>query len=311
MAAREDLLNRVAAIRHAVTESQNLEVLKHQLPTSPQHETSRLFRNGLAVAGFAVLEDFLKARATEVLARCSGCSLPFEDLPDALQRFSTRGVVNAIRVQVDLRARRGEDFGSLIRATGRALASTGTPSYELSELAFGQARSNLGPDDVKEFMGAFRIQDGWGSATLIAQRMGFSSLSLRDDFQAAAIRRHSAAHEPGAETALGDLQALPAQVLGIAAAFDALLSRAASRLVSGDRKFAESGKLDPRSIAIRFVENDGTVVREVAEGKKRATARAPTVSQLLPASRKRAHKNREVLVISERKIPVGWEVTDL
>lgn len=311
MAAREDLVSRVAAIRHAVMDSKNLQVLQHQPAAPAQNEAARLFRNGLAVTGFAVLEDFLKSRTAEVLSRCSGCSLSFEELPDRLQEFTTRGVVGALRFQVDIRSRSGGDVGGLIRSAGRALASTETPAYELSDLAFGQARSNLSHGDVKDLLRAFRVPDGWRNATRIAQRMGFSSLSLRDDFQAAAGRRHQAAHRGGAEIALGDLQELPAQVLAIAVSFDALLSRAAFHLVSGDRKFAEAGKLDSSTIPIRFLDTDGKAVREVAEGKSRATARGATVAQLAPDCRQRARKQGAVLVISERRVPIAWEVTDL
>lgn len=311
MAARADLASRVAAIRHAVTDAQSLKVLQHQPASPSQNEAARLFRNGLAVAGFAVLEDFLKSRTAEVLARCSGCSLSFEHLPELLQEFSTRGVVNALRFQVDMRVRRGEDVGGLITSVGRALASTNTSAYELSSLAFGQARANLGPDDVKDLLRAFRISDGWGNTTRIAQRMGFSSLSLRDDFQAAAGRRHQAAHQAGAEVPLGDLQALPAQVLGIAVSFDAVISRAAFHLVSGDRQFAESGKLDSDSIPLRFLDSDGKMVREIAEGNRRATARSISLSQLVPACRQRAMKRGAVLIFSERRVPFAWEVTDL
>jgi hypothetical protein len=311
MTARDDFVNRVQAIRHAVTNAEGLEVLQHQPAVPAKDEAARLFRNGLAVAGFAVLEDFLRSRTAEVLGDCSSCVLAFEDLPEPLQEFSMKGVVSALKFQVDMRSRSGEDVSGLIRRAGRALASTDSAGYELSELAFGRARSNLGHDDLKELLRAFRVKDAWGNCDRLGKRMGFSSLSLRDDFQSAAQRRHAAAHRGSVEIALGDLQILPGQVLAIAATFDALLSRSAFHLVSGDQGFARSGNLEEGAIGIRFLDDDKGSVREIGEGKKRAAAIGSSFAALLPACRARAVKSGAVIIYSEKKVPVAWEVTDL
>lgn len=311
MAARDDFVDRVQAIRHAVTDSGSLEVLQHQPAVPAKDEAARLFRNGLAVAGFAVLEDFLRSRTGEVLARFTGCPLAFEDLPEALQSFTTTGVVSALKFQVDMRSRQGEDVSGLIKAAGHALASTDSSAYELSGLAFGQARSNLSRDDLKELLRAFNVKDGWGNTQKLANRMGFPALSLRDDFQATARRRHAAAHRGGAEIALGDLQELPVQILGIAATFDAVLSRSAFLLVSGDQGFAQSGSLDSASIGLRYLDADGTIVREVGEGNRRATAVGSSYGELAAACRSRASSRGAVIVYREREVPIAWEVTDL
>jgi hypothetical protein len=311
MTARDDFVNRVQAIRHAVTNAGGLEVLQHQPAAPAKDEAARLFRNGLAVAGFAVLEEFLRSRTAEVLGSCSGCALAFEDLPEPLQEFSMKGVVSALKFQVDMRSRSGEDVSGLIRRAGRALASTDSAVYELSELAFGRARSNLSHDDLKELLRGFKIKDAWGNVDRLGKRMGFSSLSLRDDFQSAAQRRHAAAHRGSVEVPLGDLQILPSQVLAIAATFDALLSRSAFHLVSGDHVFAKSGNLDESAIDIRYLDNDKGSVREIGEGKQRATAVGNSYAELLPACRTRAAKRGAVIIFSEKRVPLAWEVTDL
>jgi hypothetical protein len=311
MAARDDFVDRVQAIRHAVTDSGSLQVLQHQPAVPAKDEAARLFRNGLAVAGFAVLEDFLRSRTAEILARCSGCALAFEDLPEALQEFSTTGVVSALKFQVDMKSRQGEDVSGLIRTAGRALASTDSAAYELSGLAFGQARSNLSREDLKELLRAFKVKDGWGNAQKLAKRMGFPSLSLRDDFQATARRRHAAAHLGGAEIALGDLQELPVQILGIAATFDAILSRSAFHLVSGDQHFAQAGNLDSTSVGLRYLDADGSIVREIGEGNRRATVVGSSYGELVADCRSRASSRGAVIVYREREVPIAWEVTDL
>lgn len=311
MSAREDFLRRIRAVREAVTAPNGLKVLQHQPADPGLDEAARLFRNGLAVTAFAVLEDFLKSRTAEILDRCSGCPLAFDDLPNGLQELSTKQVVTALRFQMEMRSRSGEDVSGLIRSTGKALASTDTSTYELSRLAFGQSRSNLSPADIKELLKAFRVLDGWENATKFAQRMGFASLSLRDDFQAAARRRHQAAHRGGEEVPLGDLQSLPTQALAVAASFDATLSRAAYRLLRGDIQFAQSGALDSSDIPLRFLHSDGNVVREMGEKNRRATVKGETFDQLLPSCRKRASVNGAVIVLTENRNPRGWEITDL
>jgi hypothetical protein len=311
MAAREDFLGRVAALRHAVSDPAGLTVLQHQPADPARNEAARLFRNGLAVAAFTVLEDFLKSRTAEILSRCSGSSLPFEDLPNALQELGTKRVVKALYQQIGWRERNGEDVSGLIKAAGKALSSTETSAYELSPLLFGQSRQNLGAEDVKELLRAFHIKDGWGNATKLSQRMGFASLSLKDDFQAAARRRHRAAHRASEEVPLGDISALPGQAIAIAASFDALISRAAYLLVRGDKRFAKAGELDSATIPLRFLHQEGQFVREVGENRKRATAKGSDFAHMLVACRKRALSSGAVIVLAENQSLLGWEITDL
>jgi hypothetical protein len=310
--ARDRFLRRLQAFNHVVQNTDSLEVLRHQPADRDADDRARLLRNGLAVSGFALLEDFLASRVGEILTRVSGSSLAFGELPDKLQSLCTTDVVSALRFQVDMRRRAGDDVTGLIQATGRSLASTSQRSYELSELAFGHSRSNIGHGDIKELLRAFNVPDGWDKVTRFAQRMGLASLNLRDDFIQATKRRHLAAHDPSVDTALGDLQNFPAQALGVAAGCDALLSRAAYNLLRGDRAFARNPpQLDQSEIRIRFLIHDGTVFRDIAEDASRAAERGANRDQVIGRCRSRAARKGAVIVFQDRNVTASWEPSDL
>jgi hypothetical protein len=286
--------------------------LHHNPLDRPANETARLFRNGLAVVGFALLEEFLRSRTAEVLRRVSGCGLPFTELPEQLQIAGTVDVASALKFQVDLRRRAGEDVTSLVMDAGRALASVGGPNYELSELAFGRGRPNVGHDDVKDILRAFNVKDAWGQTTRIAKRANCPVLSTLDDFRSVATRRHEAAHLGGHDTALGDLRDYPVQALAIAIGFDALLSRAAFLLVTMDRSFAAGTyDLSDGAIPLRFVEHSGGWFRDVGEGKSRASQRDRSFATVWQGGINRARRNGAVVVGRHNQTPVAWEVTDL
>jgi hypothetical protein len=310
--AQEGFIRRIRALETAVSSSPTLSLLRHRPSDPAGDEIARLFRNGLAVSSFVILEDFLRTRTCELLGCVSRSTLGFSELPAALQALCTSEVTAALRFQVDLRKRNGEDVTSLIRETGRALGSISKKRYELSDLAFGRSRSNIGHGEIKEVMRAFNIPDGWGNITAFARRMGFAPLSLIEDFKGAASRRHRGAHTAGSEAALGDLQGFSAQAIGIAAAYDALMSRASYRLVIGDKKFAsEKASLTHDMISIRFIESDGTWFREVGEGNTRATKRSRSLPPVLISARAHARSTGEIIVLRRNELPHSWESTDL
>ena len=102
--ARATFLERLAAFKDAI----NVELLVSQAPSEVKHnQRARLMRNGLSVVGFAIVEDFVKARTAEVLTRIGNSPATFEQLPEKLRKASVLGVVKALRFQADLRS--GDD----------------------------------------------------------------------------------------------------------------------------------------------------------------------------------------------------------
>src|SRR5215211_6609576 len=94
--SREQFVGRLYAYRQAVRS----EVLVSRAPTETEHNLrARVLRNGLAVVGYALLEDFLRSRTVEVVARIGDGHTSFQDLPKGIKFAATEGVFNAARFQ--------------------------------------------------------------------------------------------------------------------------------------------------------------------------------------------------------------------
>ena len=77
--ARRLILERLHAFRLAT----QTEALVSLAPTEVDHNArAQVLRNGLAVVGFAILEDFIKSRAGEVVQRIGHGAAAFTDLPE-------------------------------------------------------------------------------------------------------------------------------------------------------------------------------------------------------------------------------------
>ena len=307
-AARATFTTRLAAY-HQASQEQNLQ---GSLTDKELHERARLLRNGLAVVGFAILEDFIRARIDELLEHVEQSPLPFTDLPTKLQQACTEGVAHALAYQVQRLRSTSEEVTDLIQETGGALASTSTTDYKLSRLAFVSKRSNLNREDVKQLLAAFHVKNGWSEMDNLARRAGFGAISLRDDFRNAMLRRHAAAHNASHDAPVTDLQAYTLQAVAVAFSFDSLLSRACYRLRVGDRHFAQG--TDPivnKMIGLRFV--DATQPgrhRDVREGCTRA-AKVGSFEDVLAASVAHARKAGGAIVLRTKGRPDGWRITDL
>ncbi len=100
--AREDFLGHLVAINEAA----DLSALRDATPPDPaQSEVARVLRNGLAVAAFAALEDFLKRRNRELLAFASTGVSTYDELTPELRRAVVHRALSSLAAQ----ARRAAD----------------------------------------------------------------------------------------------------------------------------------------------------------------------------------------------------------
>lgn len=307
--ARAEFLRRLNSYRLAADH----EMLVDKGPAEQGHnERARLLRNGLIVVGFATLEQFIKARTSECLGRLSGANVKFAALPEKLRDACTEGVVRALRFQVDLVRRNGEDVTKFIHSTAVALASTAGPGYRLSPLAFGSERSNLNDADVHAILSAFHVHDPWGSIDKVAARVGLAAPTLREAFRNATKWRNDGAHAPDANTEVTDLRFYSQHALGVALAFEVLISRACRRIGQADVSILDGSKrVQPADIRFRFLDPSGTGWREVQEGRKRAVRVSPTVEPLRREAEPRARARDEVLVVRDaRSLPLEWVLPD-
>jgi hypothetical protein len=276
-------------------------------------EAARLLRNGLAVMAFATLEDFIRVRTVEVLARISGTLLPFTDLPKSLQRAGTVGTIEALAYRIR-NTRPGEDIQATIQTASHEIASTaGSGTFSLPELSFGAQRSNLQESDVEAILSALGVGEPWTQITSVARRTGSGSLPLRAAFKDAASERHTAAHQAGAAVEVTDLEAHIRNARAIALAFDVLGSRGARQLLEGDSQLGSgAAKIHANQLAFRFVEPSRNVWRDIREDAQKARRLHPTMEDAVRAAVGVARGTHDPVVCRGADgIPTDWYPTDL
>ena len=208
---------------HALETSASIEAVTNKTLTDHAHNNvAKMLRNGLAVVGFAALEDFVKSRTSEVLGEIGTTGVPFRDLPEKLRIATTYDAISALSYQISLRPK--ADRISYVQDQAQKLASTASTAYDLTPHAFGYSQANLQVDSVKEILQSFLISDPWGQMTQLASKLGLAALPLDETFKGAALRRHRAAHAAHADTPQADLAQYVKEALAIAIGFDIFLN---------------------------------------------------------------------------------------
>jgi hypothetical protein len=223
--AKTSFLERMASLHRSTLSD---AVTNRVLTDRAHNDVARMLRNGLAVVGFAALEDFIKLRTSEVLEEIGTFGVPFAELPEKLQCATTYEAVNALAFQLghmdkSLRTAYIQDHAAKI-------ASTATSAWELTPHALGYSKSNLNDETIKAILKNFLIDDAWGQMTRVGARLNLVSLPLDETFRNAALRRHKAAHTAQADTPQTDLRQYVKEALAIAIAFDGLLRKAVNHL---------------------------------------------------------------------------------
>lgn len=282
-------------------------VTNRALSDHAHNSVARMLRNGLAVVGFAALEDFIKTRTSEVLDEIGRTGVPFRDLPERLRNAATVEAVNAFSYQLSIRPK--TDRISYIQEHAQKVASTTNTAYELTPHAFGYSQANLQEGTVKEILKCFKVDDAWGQISQLASRLGLTALPLEETFKSAALRRHRAAHVAHADTPQSDLLQFVREAYAIAIGFDALISKAFSLLSAHDRQYlSQTGGVSSSSITIRTIKNDLGVWKEFLEGRARAVKVARDISAVVPLARARAIAAKDILVQhGENGEMIDWE----
>lgn len=293
---------------HSLDKSANIEsVTNRALSDHIHNNVAKMLRNGLAVVGFAALEDFIKSRTSEVLSEVGRTGVSFRDLPERLRNAATVDAVDAFSYQLSIRPK--TDRISYIQEHAQKVASTSSTAYELTPHAFGYDQANLQDGTVKEILKSFKIDDGWNQISQLASRLGLTALPLDETFKGAALRRHRAAHVAHADTPQSDLLQFVREAYAIAIGFDALISKALACLWMHDPRYlTPAGTIDSRSITIRTIRNELGIWRESLEGRPKAVKLERDLTILLPAARARAAAAMNLFVqFGENGEIVDWE----
>jgi hypothetical protein len=283
-------------------------------PTETEHNArARVLRNGLAVVGYALLEDFLRNRTVEVVERIGDGHTPFEELPKGIKLAATEGVFNAVRFQQRFMDRRDPDMILTLQEHARHVASTAESSYSLSPFSFVHEQSNISSKDIEKVLQAFKVTSPWSAMGSVAGSCGVGVFALKDAFEAAANRRHAAAHQADADIEYGDLSDYDVEALGVAVGFDLLISRALRQILDANVAYlSRNGTIAGNHIGTRTLRYDGKKWwREVLTGNTRATNRNPSLQTLRVGAIGRARTGGQAVIVQdERGLPSAWYTPD-
>src|SRR5689334_12150200 len=138
--ARNTFLQRVATFKKTL----DSDFLRDDgVSPSLHNEKARLLRNGVAIIGFTILEDFVKDRTGEVLESIGSSTRPFSSFPPELQEAVTAKALKSISERASNLKRSNEDWLSFIHNETRHIASTADFPFSISKYSLGWDKSNL------------------------------------------------------------------------------------------------------------------------------------------------------------------------
>jgi hypothetical protein len=205
------------------------------------------------------------------------------------------------------------DYFRFYQKHASAIASTGNAAYEISALAFANEHPNISSDDIANILNAFFIINPWNALGSVASKCNIGGLDLKSVFANATVRRHVAAPQASADIETSDLVAFGTEIIGLALAFDLLISRALRKILDADRDYLRQRTKIPGShVGIRFLQLEGSWWREVVNDNKKAYARSKDFLQLKADCFQRARSSEQALVIKgDKGLPVEWCTPDV
>jgi hypothetical protein len=302
--AKSLFLERIASL----VASTRIDAITNRSLTERSHnDVARILRNGLAVVGFASLEDFIKSRISEVLNEVGRTGVPFRSLPEKLRFAATFESVSALSYQMQIREK--SDRVAYIQEHAAKISSTSASAYEITPHAFGYDQANVNSDTIKSILKSFLVDDPWGEMSKIAARIGLVGMPLDETFRSAATRRHRAAHVAHHDTPQTDIQQYTKEAYAIAITFDALLTKALKNLYSQNARYLSGQeKISSLSIKIRSLRMQNNIWKELIEGSSRAVKADANLSaiQIVAKSRAIAAGNLYIEYNQEGEIS-NWE----
>ncbi|RQW86300.1 MAG: hypothetical protein EHM79_09955 [Geobacter sp.] len=291
--SKETFIERIKSL----DKSLKIESVKDRPLSEREHnEVARLLRNGLAVVGFATLEDFMKKKSSEIMIEIGNSAVQFTALPEKLRYASTFEAISALNYQMSYLPK--EDKILYIQEHSLKISSTATSNFELTPHAFYHDQANIKDETIKKMLKCFGIENPWGQMSMLSSRLGLTALPLEVSFQNASKRRHKAAHVSNADTPQTDIQQYVAEAIAIALTFDCLSSKALALIKLNDCQFLSGTKvLSASDIKFRTIKKIDGKWKEYTEGNSRAYRINNNIGLLLPDAHSRASLNNETLVV--------------
>jgi len=262
--------------------------------TEVEHnEKVRMLRNGMAIVGFTILEDFIKKRTGEILKEIGSTGINFNNLPDKLKDAVTVGALKGIQNRAEVLKNNTEDYIGFIQNETLFISSTKNSVFELSEYSIGWNKSNLSSQDISKFLSVFNVQGGWNAIRDISTSINVSLTNPSEIFKNAATRRHKAAHNVLADSLLSDLEDFVSQSKVIAFSFDILLSQSLKHIKDNTPLLVTNFN----QLSFRFILQDQATWKEYTNNFNRAYRVGNNLGQFLLDVRQRARNNNQYLLI--------------
>ncbi len=299
---------RLTAYRAALTE--DVIISRDPALDKVKNETARMFRNGLAIISFVILEDFIRSRTVEIIQKVGGGTLAFAKLPNGLREAVTFGILESIQFQLKTLKNLASTREVYIQAHAEKVASTMRFPFELSELAFGFSKSNITESDVEKILTSFNIDNPWNSLGGIANSCGLGgSLNMKQIYETALLRRHESAHDITKIVEISELESFLLDSIGFAISFDLLLSTALFKILKSDSDYVSGKKLNHKSVKIRSIEKDSRreMWKEFTLGQKRASRTNTNRDTLITDCLVKSSKDFHCMVVKDVKgFPDVW-----
>lgn len=271
--AKTDFIQRIRSLRTTIEAD---AVTNRALSDTAHNSMAKLLRNGLAVVGFATLEDFIKKRSSEAMSEVGNISLPFSSLPEKLRKAATYEALSALNYQLTLLD--NEDKITYIQRQATKIASTATASYELSDHTFGYAQANVSDKVIGNILKSFNVDDPWRQMSAIASDTGLTGLPLIESYRNAARRRHKAAHVASSDIPQNDILQFVNESFAIAIGFDALLSKSLQKYRENNTSHIDcTTKVQAQDLTLRVVKYSESFWKEYVDGSLRAYRRSTDI----------------------------------
>lgn len=242
--AQSDFLEALASIDvmvagEGLVDLTEVQARERELDCQLHNNGLRYMRNGVAIALFAALEEFIWARSAEMAGQLSELGIPRENFSEDMHELVDRHAVEVLHRSLSNSDPRGIT-DSLYEDLAVAWNRRHHGAWRIPHAAFVWTGSNLGRDDFIRPLKALGIVSDWNQIRALMKRISNSPVDV-SDFTELAELRHSAAHDAAFDAKLLMLRDKPAKVRELAFCFDAYISTAVHRLRLGSCE-GKSGK---------------------------------------------------------------------
>lgn len=286
------------------------QLISKALTETIHNEKVKMLRNGMAIIGYTILEDFIKKRVGEVLKEIGSSRVNFNSLPNKLKNATTVGALKGIQKKAEMLKRNLEDHLSFIQDETLFVSSTKNSAFELSEYSLGWEKSNLSSGDIADFLSIFNVNGGWNAIQQISSVININLTNPSEIFKNSASRRHRAAHDASADSLLTDLQDYVSEARVIAFAFDSLISQSLIHIKNLNTDFLnETISTEFNQLSFRFILEEGNKWKEYRSNSIRAFRVKDTLYEIQGDAETRAISNKEFLIIkSSNNQIIDWKI---